>query len=114
MMIIDTVRELASLDDQVSTSGGYGVILTARTRFGCVQFWECGEILCREKFALNLKQNVYKGYVKQTVVFVTTEVVVVVVVVNSIKHQNRAITGERVATRAAPSYQYAMVLVIIT
>ena len=41
-------------------------------------------------------------------------VVVVVVVVNFIKHQNRAITGERVATRAAPSYQYAMILVIIT
>ena len=41
-------------------------------------------------------------------------VVVVVVVVNFIKHQNRAITGERVAARAAPSYQYAMVLVIIT
>ena len=40
--------------------------------------------------------------------------VVVVVVVNFIKHQNRAITGERVAARAAPSYQYAMVLVIIT
>ena len=40
-------------------------------------------------------------------------VVVVVVVVNFIKHQNRAITGERVAARAAPSYQYAMVLVII-
>ena len=39
---------------------------------------------------------------------------VVVVVVNFIKHQNRAITGERVAARAAPSYQYAMVLVIIT
>ena len=39
-------------------------------------------------------------------------VVVVVVVVNFIKHQNRAITGERVAARAAPSYQYAMVLVI--
>ena len=34
------------------------------------------------------------------------------VVVNFIKHQNRAITGERVAARAAPSYQYAMVLVI--
>ena len=34
---------------------------------------------------------------------------VVVVVVNFIKHQNRAITGERVAARAAPSYQYAMV-----
>ena len=32
---------------------------------------------------------------------------VVVVVVNFIKHQNRAITGERVAARAAPSYQYA-------
>ena len=29
-------------------------------------------------------------------------VVVVVVVVNFIKHQNRAITGERVAARAAP------------
>ena len=41
-------------------------------------------------------------------------IVVVVVVVNFIKHQNRAITGERVAARAAPSYQYAMVLVIIT
>ena len=41
-------------------------------------------------------------------------VVVVVVVVNFIKHQNRAITGEFVAARAAPSYQYAMVLVIIT
>ena len=41
-------------------------------------------------------------------------VVVVVVVVNFIKHQNRAITAERVAARAAPSYQYAMVLVIIT
>ena len=41
-------------------------------------------------------------------------VVVVVVVINFIKHQNRAITGERVAARAAPSYQYAMVLVIIT
>ena len=41
-------------------------------------------------------------------------VVVVVVVVNFIKHQIRAITGERVAARAAPSYQYAMVLVIIT
>ena len=41
-------------------------------------------------------------------------VVVVVVVVNFIKHQNKAITGERVAARAAPSYQYAMVLVIIT
>ena len=41
-------------------------------------------------------------------------VVIVVVVVNFIKHQNRAITGERVAARAAPSYQYAMVLVIIT
>ena len=38
----------------------------------------------------------------------------VVVVVNFIKHQNRAITGERVTARAAPSYQYAMVLVIIT
>ena len=37
---------------------------------------------------------------------------VVVVVVNFIKHQNRAITGELVAARAAPSYQYAMVLVI--
>ena len=36
----------------------------------------------------------------------------VVVVVNFIKHQNRAITGERVAARAAPSYQYAMVLVM--
>ena len=35
-----------------------------------------------------------------------------VVVVNFIKHQNRAITGERVAARAAPSYQYAMVLVL--
>ena len=44
----------------------------------------------------------------------TTNVVVVVVVVNFIKHQNRAITGERVAARAAPSYHYAMVLVIIT
>ena len=41
-------------------------------------------------------------------------VVVVVVVVNFIKHQNRAITGEPVAARAAPSYQYAMVLVIMT
>ena len=40
--------------------------------------------------------------------------VVVVVVVNFIKHQNRAITGEPVAARAAPSYQYAMVLVIMT
>ena len=39
-------------------------------------------------------------------------VVVVVVVVKFIKHQNRAITCERVAARAAPSYQYAMVLVI--
>ena len=29
-------------------------------------------------------------------------VVVVIVVVNFIKHQNRAITGERVAARAAP------------
>ena len=28
---------------------------------------------------------------------------VIVVVVNFIKHQNRAITGERVAARAAPS-----------
>ena len=42
----------------------------------------------------------------------TFVVVVVVVVVNFIKHQNRAITGERVAARAAPSYQYAMVLLI--
>ena len=30
------------------------------------------------------------------------DLVVVVVVVNFIKHQNRAITGERVAARAAP------------
>ena len=34
---------------------------------------------------------------------VTYDGVVVVVVVNFIKHQNRAITGERVAARAAPS-----------
>ena len=33
--------------------------------------------------------------------FHLSEVVVVVVVVNFIKHQNRAITGERVAARAA-------------
>ena len=32
--------------------------------------------------------------------------VVVVVVVNFIKHQNRAITGERVAARAAPLFSF--------
>ena len=45
---------------------------------------------------------------------VSSVLVVVVVVVNFIKHQNRAITGEPVAARAAPSYQYHMVLVIMT
>ena len=34
---------------------------------------------------------------------------VVVVVVNFIKHQNRAITGERVAARAAPTYSSSRV-----
>ena len=38
--------------------------------------------------------------------------ILVVVVVNFIKHQNRAITGERVAARAAPSL-YIMYICII-
>ena len=57
--------------------------------------------LCKKEIKLNKTQH-------------THIVVVVVVVVNFIKHQNRAITGEPVAARAAPSYQYAMVLVIMT
>ena len=56
----------------------------------------------------------YKNKVGSSPCYVRLVKVVVVVVVNFIKHQNRAITGERVAARAAPSYQYAMVLVIIT
>ena len=51
---------------------------------------------------------------EQQLLILVVVVVVVVVVVNFIKHQNRAITGEPVAARAAPSYQYAMVLVIMT
>ena len=40
-------------------------------------------------------------------------ILVVVVVVNFIKHQNRAITGERVAARAAPLVVLSVVVLIV-
>ena len=35
--------------------------MTTGTRFGWMEFRECGELLCRNRFPLRLKRAVYKG-----------------------------------------------------
>ena len=85
-----------------------------------MQFVKINQNYIAKQNIFNIKKNkqnenvVVRHSDSNTSSLIECYIVVVVVVVNFIKHQNRAITGERVAARAAPSYQYVMVLVIIT
>ena len=47
---LETVREFIYLGDRVGAGGGCEAALTARTRYGWVDFMECGELLCGRRF----------------------------------------------------------------
>ena len=66
---VETVREFTYLDDRVSVDGGCEVAVTARTRYGWVEYRECGELLYGRRFPLWLKGAVYGSYVRPTMLY---------------------------------------------
>ena len=43
--------------------------MAARTRCGCVNFMECGELLYGRRFPLGLKGAVYKSYIRPAILY---------------------------------------------
>ena len=65
---VETVRELTYLGDRMSPGGGCEKAATARTRGGWAKPRECGELL-HGKFPPKLKGDVYRGYVRPTILY---------------------------------------------
>ena len=66
---VKTVIELTIRGDRVSSGSGCEVVVTARTRCGCVKFRKCGELLHCRRFTLRLKGAVHKRYVWPAILY---------------------------------------------
>ena len=66
---VETVRQLTYLGDSVSAGGGCETAVTARRRYGWINFRECGKLLHAKRFPLKLKWVVYKSYARPTIVY---------------------------------------------
>ena len=67
MIILETAREFTYRGDMVNASERCEAAMTARTRYGWVTSWECGELLYDRRFPLKLKMAVYKRYRRPTI-----------------------------------------------
>ena len=66
---VKTVKRFCYLGNKLNASGGCEVALTSRTRLGWKKFRKCGEILFRKRFFLQMKEKVYKSYVRLAMLY---------------------------------------------
>ena len=59
-----TLKEFCYLGDRLIASGKCEAAVTARTRVGWKKFRECGEILFGKRLSLQMKEKIYKSYVR--------------------------------------------------
>ena len=64
---LKTVQEFTYLGDRVRAGGGCETALTARTRSGLIKLRECSELLYGRRFPLRLKLDIYRSYVRPTI-----------------------------------------------
>ena len=66
---METVKGFCYLGDRLNASGQCAAAVTAKTRLGWKKFRECGEIPFGKKFSLQMKQKIYKTYVRSTTLY---------------------------------------------
>ena len=66
---VETVKRFCYLGDRLNASGGCKATVTARTRLGWKKFRECGKILFRKRFSLQMKRKIYKSYVRSAILY---------------------------------------------
>ena len=66
---METVERFCYLGNRLNASEGCKAAITARTRLRWKKFKECGEILFRKRFSLQMKRKVYKTYVRSTMLY---------------------------------------------
>ena len=64
---METVTEFTFLGDKVSAGGGCEAAVTPRTKCGWIKLKGRGKFLHSRKFPLNLKEVVYKSYVRPAI-----------------------------------------------
>ena len=66
---VEAVWEFPYFGDRLSAGGGCEAAVTARTRRGCGEFRECGELLYGRKFPLRLKGAVYMSCIRLAMLY---------------------------------------------
>ena len=66
---VKTVKGFCHLSDRLNASGGCETAVTARTRLIWKKFRECGEILFKKRFLLQIKGKVYKSYIRSAMLY---------------------------------------------
>ena len=63
---VETVKGFCYLGDRLNASGRCEAAVTARTRVGWKKFRECGEIMFRKRFSLQMNEKLYNSYGSKT------------------------------------------------
>ena len=66
---VETVKGFCYLGDRLNANGGCEAVVSARTRVGWKKFRECGKILFRKRFSLQMKEKIYKNYVRSAMLY---------------------------------------------
>ena len=64
-----TVKGFCYLSNRLNASGRCEAAVTARTRLRWKKFRECGEILFKKRFLLQIKRKVYKSYIRSAILY---------------------------------------------
>ena len=65
---VETVKGFCYLGDRLNAGGRCEVAVTARTRVGWKKFKD-SEILFGKRFSLQMKEKIYKSYIRSTVLY---------------------------------------------
>ena len=66
---VETVKGFCYLGDMLNSSERCEAAVTARTREGWKKFRECGEVLFRKRFSLQMKGKIYKSYARSAMLY---------------------------------------------
>ena len=66
---VETVKRFCYLGYRLNASGECEAAVIARTKLGWKKLRECGEILFRKRFSLQMKGKVYKSYIRSAMLY---------------------------------------------
>ena len=63
------MKSFCYLGDRLNASGRSEAAVTAKTRIGWIKFRENGELLCKRKFSLKIKERIYQSCVRSAMLY---------------------------------------------